>query len=45
MGKNITVTSSTCYLTQPTGQAKSCPYCGATNSADTVYCLRCGKKL
>jgi len=27
-----------------TGQVKYCPYCGAQNSTDTVYCSRCGKK-
>ncbi len=26
------------------GQVKYCPYCGAQNSPDTAYCVRCGKK-
>ncbi len=26
------------------GQVKYCPYCGAQNSIDTVYCKQCGKK-
>jgi uncharacterized membrane protein len=27
-----------------TGQVKYCPYCGAQNTADTIYCVQCGKK-
>ncbi len=26
------------------GQIKRCPYCGAQNSIDAVYCMQCGKK-
>lgn len=27
------------------GQAKYCPYCGAQNPTDALYCTRCGQKL
>jgi uncharacterized membrane protein/ribosomal protein L40E len=27
------------------GQVKYCPYCGAQNPLDAVYCTRCGRKL
>lgn len=26
-------------------QQRSCPYCGAENTVDSVYCMDCGKKL
>jgi hypothetical protein len=26
-------------------QKRSCPYCGAENTVDSVYCMDCGKKL
>ena len=27
------------------GQVKVCPYCGAQNPIDAIYCTRCGQKL
>jgi uncharacterized membrane protein len=30
--------------TQPTGQVKYCPYCGAANVLNAEYCVHCGKK-
>jgi hypothetical protein len=32
-------------VTPPAGQVKYCPYCGAANMVDAVFCARCGKKL
>ena len=26
-------------------QKKFCPYCGTENTADSIYCVVCGKKL
>ncbi|MGD6810997.1 MAG: zinc-ribbon domain-containing protein [Candidatus Bathyarchaeia archaeon] len=42
-----TVTSSsagTTYSAPETQQTKYCSYCGAENSSDALYCVRCGKK-
>ena len=38
---------STTAQTTPTAtrQVKYCTYCGAENSIDAIYCVRCGKKL
>jgi len=30
--------------TPPIAQVKYCPYCGAANTMDAEYCVRCGKK-
>ena len=40
----ITV-SSPAYPTGETGQTKHCLYCDAENSVDSIYCVKCGKKL
>jgi len=40
----ITV-SSAAYPTGETGQTKHCPNCGAENRMDSIYCVKCGKKL
>jgi uncharacterized membrane protein len=32
-------------VTPAVGQVKYCPYCGAENMVDAIFCARCGKKL
>jgi hypothetical protein len=31
--------------TLTTAQKKPCPYCGAENNTDSIYCSHCGGKL
>lgn len=33
------------YAEEASGKPKVCAYCGAKNSADNLYCAKCGEKL
>jgi uncharacterized membrane protein len=42
---NVSSTVDSASVAVVTGQTRYCIYCGTQNSADSLYCTKCGKKL